>query len=127
LCFHISIFRWLDLQGNAAVIRIYDTAGNVIETREHARVFKEWPAYYFGVPAKWLALPVASTSNESNKRKCRLEPSSALNQVNNQHDDRDNEQEVNQAPANMADEAKKPEHDQDDNYSPEHGYSFRLS
>jgi hypothetical protein len=34
---------------------------------------------------------------------------------------------VNQAPANMADEAKKPEHDQDDNYSPEHGYSFRLS
>jgi hypothetical protein len=26
----------------------------------------------------------------------------------------------------MADEAKKPEHDQDDNYSPEHGYSFRF-
>jgi hypothetical protein len=61
------------------------------------------------------------------RKQIRLEPSSALNQVNNQHDDRDNEQEVNQAPANMADEAKKPEHDQDDNYSPEHKYSFRLS
>jgi hypothetical protein len=73
------------------------------------------------------ALQVASTSNESNKRKCCLEPSSALNQVNNQHDDRDNEQEMDQAAANVADEAKKPEHDQDDNYSPEHGYSFRLS
>jgi hypothetical protein len=72
-------------------------------------------------------LPIASKCDESNKRKCRLETSSALNQINNQHDDRDNEQEVNQAPANMADEAKKPEHDQDDNYSPEHGYSFRLS
>src|SRR5207247_5997920 len=31
-CFHISIFRWLDLQGNDAVIRVYDEAGNVIET-----------------------------------------------------------------------------------------------
>jgi hypothetical protein len=54
----------------------------------------------------------------------RLESSSALNQVNNQDDDRDYEQEMDQAAANMADEAKKPEHDQDDNYSPEHGYSF---
>ena len=34
-CFHISIFRWLDLQGNDAVIRVYDEAGNVIETHEH--------------------------------------------------------------------------------------------
>jgi hypothetical protein len=50
-----------------------------------------------------------------------------LNEINDQHDDRDNEQEMNQAAANVADEAKKPEHDQDDNYSPEHGYSFRLS
>ncbi len=57
----------------------------------------------------------------------RLESSSALNEVNDQDDDGNYEQEVDQAAANVADEAKKPEHDQDDNYSPEHGYSFRLS
>ena len=52
------------------------------------------------------------------------QPSSALNQVNNQYDDRDYEQEMDQAAANVAKEAKKPEHDQDDNYSPEHGIPF---
>jgi hypothetical protein len=57
----------------------------------------------------------------------RLESSSALNEVNDQDDDGNYEQEVDQAAANVADEAKKPEHDQDDNYSPEHGYSFRLN
>jgi hypothetical protein len=57
----------------------------------------------------------------------RLESSSALNEVNDQDDDGNHEQEVDQAAANVADEAKKPEHDQDENYSPEHGYSFRLS
>ena len=57
----------------------------------------------------------------------RLESSSALNQINNQDDDRNDEQEMNQTAANVAKKAKKPEHDQDDNYSPEHGYSFRLS
>jgi hypothetical protein len=56
-----------------------------------------------------------------------LEPSSALNEIDDQDDDRNYEQEVDQAAANVADEAKKPENDQDDNYSPEHGYSFRLS
>jgi hypothetical protein len=50
-----------------------------------------------------------------------------LNQVNNQDDDRNYEQEMDQTAANVADEAKKPEHNQDNNYSPEHGYSFRLS
>ena len=39
---HISIFRWLDLQGNDAVISVYDEAGNVIETHEHKGDFKEW-------------------------------------------------------------------------------------
>ena len=57
----------------------------------------------------------------------RLESSSALNKVNDQDDDGNYEQEVDQAAANVANEAKKPEHDQDDNYSPKHGYSFRLS
>jgi hypothetical protein len=57
----------------------------------------------------------------------RLESSSALNQVNDQDDDGNYEQKVDQASANVADEAKKPKNDQDNNYSPEHGYSFRLS
>jgi hypothetical protein len=54
-----------------------------------------------------------------------LEPSSALNQVNNQNNDSNYEEKMDQAAANVADEAKKPEDDQDDNYSPKHGYSFR--
>jgi hypothetical protein len=56
-----------------------------------------------------------------------LEPSSALKQVNDQDDDGNYEQEMDQTAANVADKAKKPEHDQDDNDSPKHGYSFRLS
>jgi hypothetical protein len=50
-----------------------------------------------------------------------------LNEVNDQDDDGNYEQQVDQSAANVADEAKKPENDQDDNYSPKHGYSFRLS
>jgi protoheme ferro-lyase len=56
-----------------------------------------------------------------------LEPSSALNQVNDQDDDGNYEQEMDQTAANVADEAKKPEDDQDNNYRPKHGYSFWLS
>jgi hypothetical protein len=29
------MFRWLDLQGNDPVIRVYGEAGNVIETHEN--------------------------------------------------------------------------------------------
>ena len=47
-----------------------------------------------------------------------------MNEVNDQDDDGNYEQEVDQAAANVADEAEKPEHDQDDNYSPEHGIPF---
>jgi hypothetical protein len=54
----------------------------------------------------------------------RLESASALNQIDDEDDDSNYEQKVDQAAANMAKEAKKPEHDQDDNYSPEHGYPF---
>jgi hypothetical protein len=50
-----------------------------------------------------------------------------LKQVNNQHNYCNDEQEMDQTAANVADEANKPEHDQDHNYSPKHGYSFRLS
>jgi hypothetical protein len=58
------------------------------------------------------------------ERRSGLEPSSALNQVNNQDDDRNYEQEMDQTAANVAKKAKKPEHDQDNNYSPEHGIPF---
>jgi hypothetical protein len=40
-CFHFSIFRWLDLQGNDAIIRVYDHTGNMIETHEHKGEFRE--------------------------------------------------------------------------------------
>ena len=50
-----------------------------------------------------------------------------MNEINDQNDDGNYEQEMNQAAANVTDETKKPEHDEDDNYSPQHGYPFRLS
>jgi hypothetical protein len=56
-----------------------------------------------------------------------LEPSSALNQVNDQNNDSNYEEKMDQTASNVADEAQKPEDDQDDNYSPKHGYSFWLS
>jgi hypothetical protein len=42
LCFHFAIFRWHDLVGNNAAIRVYDESGNVIETHEYKGDFKEW-------------------------------------------------------------------------------------
>jgi hypothetical protein len=47
-----------------------------------------------------------------------------LNQINNQDGDRNYEQEMDQTAANVAKKAKKPEHDQDNNYRPEHGISL---
>jgi hypothetical protein len=63
-------------------------------------------------------------SQRIERKSGRLESSSALNKVNDQDDDGNYEQEVDQAAANVADETEKPEHDQDDNYSPEHGIPF---
>jgi len=51
-------------------------------------------------------------------------PSSALDQVNDHDDEGNHEQEMDETAANVADEAEKPEHDEDDNYSPEHGVPF---
>jgi hypothetical protein len=64
---------------------------------------------------------------EAERTNGRLESSSPLNEVKDQDDDGNYEQKMDQAAANVADETKKPENDQNDNYSPEHGYSFRLS
>jgi hypothetical protein len=40
----------------------------------------------------------------------RSEPSSALNQLNNEHNDRNHDQKVDQTAANVTDKAQKPEH-----------------
>jgi len=56
--------------------------------------------------AKSIALLIAL-----DRRSRGLESSSALNQINNQDDDRNDEQEMNQTAANVAKKAKKPEHD----------------
>ena len=69
---------------------------------------------------------VASSLNRIERKSGRSESSSALNEVNNQNDDGNYEQKMDQAAANVADEAKKPENDQDDNYGPEHRCSFRF-
>jgi hypothetical protein len=44
------------------------------------------------------------------QKRIRSEPS-ALNQLNNEHDDGNHEQKMNQSAANVADKAQKPEHD----------------
>jgi hypothetical protein len=60
------------------------------------------------------------------RKRIRSEPSSALNQVNNEHNDGNHEQKMDQSAAKVADKAQKPEHNQDDNYSPEHICFFQL-
>jgi hypothetical protein len=78
----------------------------------------------FGFHCRKLGLDIAYRRSESfhcilkarrlshtPRRKSGSEPSSALNQVNNQDDERNYEQEMDQTAANVADEAKKPEND----------------
>jgi hypothetical protein len=44
------------------------------------------------------------------RKRIRSEPSSALNQLNNKHNDGNHEQKMDQTAANVADEAQKPEY-----------------
>jgi hypothetical protein len=44
------------------------------------------------------------------RKRIRSEPSSALNQVNNEHNDGNHEQKMDESAANVADKAQKPEH-----------------
>ena len=53
------------------------------------------------------------------RKRIRSEPS-ALNQLNNEHDDGNHEQKMDQTAANVTDKAQKPEHHEYYNYSPEH-------
>jgi hypothetical protein len=41
-CFHNKLNAFMLSASHHAVIRVYDEAGNVIETHEHAGDFKEW-------------------------------------------------------------------------------------
>jgi hypothetical protein len=52
------------------------------------------------------------------------EPSSALDQINDHDNDGNHEEEMDETAADVAEEAEKPEHNQDNNYSPEHGVPF---
>jgi len=45
------------------------------------------------------------------RKRIRLEPSSALKELNNEYDDGNHEQKMNQSAAKVADKAQKPEHD----------------
>jgi len=54
------------------------------------------------------------------RKRIRSEPSSALNQLNNEYDDGNHEQKMDQTAAKVPDKAQKPEHDEYYNYSPEH-------
>ena len=81
-----------------------------------------YPVCLPGGPLKPLCSKISALLlTHGSKKKGGLETSSTLNQVNNQDDNGNYEQEMNQAATNVADETKKPENDQDDNYSPEHG------
>jgi hypothetical protein len=47
-----------------------------------------------------------------------------LNQINDHDDDGNHDQEMDETAADVAEEAEKPENEQDNNYSPEHGVPF---
>jgi hypothetical protein len=47
-----------------------------------------------------------------------------LDQVNDHDDDSNHDQEMDETAADVAEEAEKPEHEQDNNYGPEHGVPF---
>jgi hypothetical protein len=47
-----------------------------------------------------------------------------LDQVNDHDNDGNHDEKMDETAANVADEAEKPEHDQNNNNSPEHGVPF---
>ena len=62
------------------------------------------------------------------QKRAESKSSSTLNQVNNEDDDSNYEQYMDQTAANVAEQAKQPKDEQDDNYSPQHGViPFPLS
>jgi hypothetical protein len=53
-------------RSNDDVIRVYDLAGNVIETHEHAGDFKEWYARL--PPCRWIPLPKCRIIGHNSRR-----------------------------------------------------------
>jgi hypothetical protein len=49
-----------------------------------------------------------------------------LEQINDYDDDGNHDQKMDETAANVGEEAEKPEHEQDNNYSPEHDVPFDL-
>src|SRR5439155_27385876 len=57
-----------------------------------------------------------------------LQRPAALDQLENQHHNRNDQQDMNESPKRVGDDQpKQPEHQQDHEYCPEHKVSFRLS
>ena len=54
------------------------------------------------------------------------ERSSALNQINDQDNDRDHEQQMDQSAAHVSEKPEKPENEEDYKYGPQHRFYFRL-
>jgi hypothetical protein len=79
------------------------------------------------LPFKGTESPLQNYRQQHDSKESGLQPSSALNEVNNQDDDGDYKQEMDQAAANVAKQAEKPENEQNNNYSPEHAWSFSFS
>jgi hypothetical protein len=55
-----------------------------------------------------------------------LEWSPALNQINDQDNDRNHEQQMDQSAAHVPKQPEKPENEKDYKYGPQHRFYFRL-
>jgi hypothetical protein len=87
------------------VIRVYDAAGNVIETHEHKAISKSGELTISAWPREMAGATSRLDMQRIEQKSGRLESPSALNEVKDQDDDSNYEQEVDQAAANVADEA----------------------
>ena len=64
--------------------------------------------------------------NTAHNASSHSERPSALNQVNDQDNDRNHEQQMDQSTAHVTEKTEKPENDENHKYSPQHRFYFRL-
>ena len=69
---------------------------------------------------------IQSTKEIGSKELPGLKSSPALNQVNDQDNDRNHEQQMDQSTAHVTEKTEKPENDENHKYSPQHRFYFRL-
>jgi hypothetical protein len=69
-------------------------------------------------------LTTATPRHVARKVQLCSERSSALNQINNQDNDRDHEQKMDQSTAHVAEKTQKPENEENHKYGPEHRFTF---